>query len=134
MTDEDGSGVPSGRGLRVSGEERRVSSVNVGKHRKGKHTIATSPQIAPVQNPTALHFLSNLQSKINQHAPPNEAARLVLVIATAALTLAAKVDPPLNPIHPTQRKIVPWMTKETLWGLKERMCVPKPRRLPRNKE
>ena len=31
-----------------------------------------------------------------QKRPPKLAARLVLVIATAALTLAAKVDPPLK--------------------------------------
>ena len=63
-----------------------------------------------------------------QKRPPKLAARLVLVMATAALTLAAKVDPPLNlmgmllsaedlcnatkrkplnhPIHPTVRETI----------------------------
>jgi len=69
---------------------------------KGRLTIATNPQIAPVQYPTALHFLSNRQSSNIHASPPNPAAKLVLTIAIAALTFAAKVDPPLKPIHPTQ--------------------------------
>lgn len=80
----------------------RVSQLTLGRTKKRVLTIATKPQIAPVQYPTALHFLSNRQSSNIHASPPNPAAKLVLTIAIAALTLAAKVDPPLKPIHPTQ--------------------------------
>ena len=70
----------------------------------------TYPAMAPVQNPTTLHFLSNLKSRIIQTIPPTDPARLVLNAAMAAFKLAANVLPALKPSHPTQSKTVPRMT------------------------
>jgi len=51
--------------------------------------IATRPQMAPVQNPTADHLRSRRKSRSIQLSPPMPAARLVLTMARPALTLAA---------------------------------------------
>ena len=53
---------------------------------------------------------------IIQVMAPTEPARLVLKIAMAALSDAAKQDPPLNPSQPTQRRAVP-RTMELVLGI-----------------
>jgi hypothetical protein len=51
--------------------------------------------------------LKNLRLQLTHPTLP---AKLVLNAAKAAFKLAAKVDPALNPSHPTQSRIVPRMT------------------------
>ena len=72
------------------------------------HTILTTP--------TTDHFRSKRQSiKIHVIAPVHP-ARLVTRNAIAALRFAPRADPALKPNHPNQRKTVPSITLEMLWG------------------
>ena len=79
---------------------------------------ATRPEMAPEHQPTMDHFLASLQSRIVHDAAANIAQRLVFQQACTALRFAPKEEPPLNPSHPNQRKVVPRTINETLWGRK----------------
>ena len=75
---------------------------------------ATRPEMAPEHHPTIDHLRASLQSRMHQVAAPNIAAKLLFQQAITARRLAPKADPPLNPNHPNQRRVVPSVMRETL--------------------
>jgi hypothetical protein len=69
--------------------------------------IATSPATPPVIAPNIVGF-PTLMISINTHVIKAVAAETFETkIAEAASPLAARADPPLNPIHPNHRNPAP---------------------------
>src|SRR5690606_27211685 len=85
---------------------------------------ATAPEIAPSNEGLPLYFHS-----ISSHARIAPAvATMVLKNARAAVSLALRAEPALNPNQPTHSKAAPVMAMGRLWG-----CIdsrPYPTRLP----
>ena len=79
---------------------------------------ATRPEIQPEHHPTILHFFASLKSRMHQVIDANMAAKQEFQQAITARRLAPKAEPPLNPNHPNQRRIVPRVMRETLCGRK----------------
>ena len=79
---------------------------------------ATSPEMAPEHHPTIDHFLANRQSSMTHEIDAKAAVRLEFQHAMTARKLAPNAEPPLKPSQPNQRKTVPRVMRETLWGRK----------------
>jgi len=79
---------------------------------------ATSPEMTPEHHPTIDHLRARRQSRITQVIAANIAVKLLFQQAITARRLAPKAEPPLNPSQPNQRKTVPRVMRETLWGRK----------------
>lgn len=75
---------------------------------------ATRPEMTPEHQPTMDHFLARRKSSRHQVMAANMAVRHEFQQAMVARRLAPKADPPLNPSHPNQRRIVPRVMSETL--------------------
>lgn len=96
------AGVMQTRPLRTENKARSATNFSLVESCYERLT-----EIAPEQNPTALHFFSSLQSRRSQVKPPTDALRFVTMQAETARRLAERADPPLNPNHPNQRRTVP---------------------------
>lgn len=74
--------------------------------------------MVPEHQPTSDHFLARRKSRRHQVMAANMAVKQVFQQAMAARRLAPKAEPPLKPSHPNQRRIVPRVMSEMLWGRK----------------
>src|SRR5512146_2009242 len=76
---------------------------------------AASPATAPVTIPRA-EGARCLQERSIHVVAAAAAAVLVVTKALAAIPLAAKAEPALNPNHPNQRRAAPITVVGMLWG------------------
>ncbi|MNE36107.1 hypothetical protein D3C80_1299050 [compost metagenome] len=79
--------------------------------------MATKPTTAPIQAPRAETFLPFILSKKIQVSIAAADEVVVVAKAIAAVPLAARADPALNPNHPNQSIPVPNNTNGILVGI-----------------
>src|SRR5712691_6455233 len=86
--------------------------------------IATRPQTAPTDNPTADGFFFLTQSVSIQLTAAAAAARFVTTKAFTASVFAASALPALKPNQPNQRTDAPKITYGTLLGRRSNRSIP----------
>src|SRR5467141_971628 len=86
--------------------------------------MATRPQTAPTEMPTADGFPFRTQSVSIQLTAAPAAAKFVTTSAFTARAFAARALPALNPNHPNQRTEAPRMTYGMLFGRLSRRSTP----------
>ena len=87
---------------------------------------AASPATAPDMAPTDVGAPSRMRSTETQVIMAAAAATYVVAMARAQSPLAAKAEPPLKPVHPSQRIPPPKMTKGRLLGKDSERCLRSP--------
>src|SRR5688572_9293726 len=88
----------------------------IGPMKPAAGVTATRPTTMAVAAPTAVGLPERIESRNVQTTSVAAGASIVVVNASAAIGLAARALPALNPNHPNQRSPEPSSTNGTLCG------------------
>src|SRR5208283_773664 len=106
---------------------RPMTAAEVGDTKAHGAVIATKPASIPLQATVTSGLPNRKYHRSIAAAEPATAARLVFTATTEMRrSVAPRVEPGLNPIHPKSKMNVPVTTYTTLWAGKTRIFPPAP--------